>query len=359
VTANGFASGATPAPELSEKQGTADATVVAAVTCRACGAPAGVDDRFCEACGADLPFVNEQQGAAAPRLAAPVDGDGCAACGGQVDDDGYCTVCGIKQPDRHDHEELDLGWAAGVTDRGLHHPHNEDALFLAAPRRGLAVAVVCDGVSSSSNAQAAATAATEASGRVLLGAIRGDANGALVRAAAAAQDAVVVVPKIGEGEAPSCTFVAVVLNDGELTVGWLGDSRAYWFGAGGNRRLTTDDSWAADQVAHGNLSEEEAEAAEEAHSITRWLGADAPDIVPHLVHEQLSGPGSILVCSDGLWNYASTVHQLAALLADRVQGSTPISTAQHLTEFARDAGGHDNITVVLLAADPTVDKGER
>ena len=351
-------------------------TAAAASTCRACGAMVETDDRFCEACGAELPLHAEAPGGRGGPGGSGPDGPdgpgdpdglrsapgGCVGCGGLVGDDAYCTVCGLKQPDPHDHEELDLGWAAGVTDRGLHHPRNEDALFLAAPRLGLAVAVVCDGVSSSSNAQAAAAAATTASGRVLLDAIRGDASAALVRAVTAAQDAVVLVPRIGDGEAPSCTFVAAVLNDDQLTVGWLGDSRAYWFGPDGNRRLTTDDSWATEQVTSGNLSETQAEAAEEAHSITRWLGADAPDLVPHVVHVPAEG-GTLLLCSDGLWNYASTPDQLSALLAaDAPKGApveTPISTARRLTDFARNAGGHDNITVVLLAADPAVDKGER
>jgi serine/threonine protein phosphatase PrpC len=69
------------------------------------------------------------------------------------------------------------------------------------------------------------------------------------------------------------------------------------------------------------------------------------------------------LCSDGLWNYASTVDELHALLtnasSDRTSGAAPIATARRLTDFARDAGGHDNITVVLLAADPSSDQGER
>ena len=362
MTADGVTGGSPPSTRVSE-----DAPDTATPACRACGASVGIDDRFCEACGADLPFVPSRTGVVATAVVAradrPVDLAACVACGGLVGDDAYCAVCGLKQPDPHDHEELDLGWAAAVTDRGLHHPHNEDAVFLAAPRPGLAVAVVCDGVSSSSNAQAAAAAAATASGRVLLDAIRGDSKAAMARAVAAAQDAVVVIPKVGEGEAPSCTFVAAVVNDGELTVAWLGDSRAYWFGAAGDRRLTTDDSWAADQAALGVLSEREAEEAEEAHSITRWLGADAPDIVPRTAHERLAGPGTVLLCSDGLWNYASTVDELHAVLAnawsDRTAGETPIAAARRLTDFARDAGGHDNITVVLLAADPSSDQGER
>jgi serine/threonine protein phosphatase PrpC len=306
------------------------------------------DDRFCEACGADLPLPVAPPGPAAAAGAAPA-GSGCASCGGAVGVDGYCQQCGIKQPDPHDHEEIDLGWAAGVTDRGLHHPHNEDAMVLEAPRPGLAVVVVCDGVSSSSNAQQGAAAAVQAAGPLLLEGAGGDAKAALAAATAAAQQAIADVPSIGGGDTPSCTLVAAVLHDGELTVGWVGDSRAYWCGAGGNRRLTADDSWAAAQVDAGRLAEDVAEARVEAHSITRWLGADAPDTEPRVVHFHPSGTGRVIVCSDGLWNYASAADRLASQLDALAPDALPLEVAHHLTDFALKSGGHDNVTVVVLA----------
>jgi serine/threonine protein phosphatase PrpC len=131
-----------------------------------------------------------------------------------------------------------------------------------------------------------------------------------------------------------------------VTVGWLGDSRAYWLplSSDDSRALTTDDSWAADAVAAG-LSAEAAEADPRSHSITRWLGTDAPECVPNIVHLELAGPGRLLLCSDGLWNYASAASAIAA--AAPVDASA-IEAARHLTDFARQAGGHDNITVVVI-----------
>jgi len=333
-----------------------EASPIASV-CPTCGEPVPAGDRFCEACGSDVPLAGGQPLPVSPDpTAGAPPATGCVACGGSVAADGYCEQCGLKQPDPHDHEEIDLGWAAGVTDRGLRHPHNEDAMALAVARPGLAVAIVCDGVSSSSNAAAAALAAVRAAAPVLLEESGRDAKAALVAAVAVAQRAVVAVPKIGEGEAPSCTFVAGVLHDGELTVGWIGDSRAYWLGDS-NQRLTTDDSWAADQVAAGLLSEGEAESSEEAHGITRWLGADAPATEPRTLHFHPPGPGRVLVCSDGLWNYASTADELAALLAGLPAEARELDVARHLVDFARNSGGHDNITVVSLAV--AADKGER
>ena len=56
----------------------------------------------------------------------------CLQCGGQVDDDGYCTQCGTKAPSPRDHfEELPAPWVAGVCDRGIRHTRNEDAMAMA------------------------------------------------------------------------------------------------------------------------------------------------------------------------------------------------------------------------------------
>src|SRR5690606_325189 len=70
-----------------------------------------------------------------------------------------------------------------------------------------------------------------------------------------------------------------------------------------SRRLTEDDSWAAFMVAQGSLTEREAERHPNAHVITAWLGADAGEVDPHVATFRPTGPGTLLVCSDGLWNY--------------------------------------------------------
>src|SRR2546428_4318998 len=80
----------------------------------------------------------------------------------------------ITNPSSRDHAEVDLGPAAGVSDRGLRHHRNEDAMALAAEqaRDGPAVlAVVCDGVSSSARPDAAAQAAAQAALPVLVAAV--------------------------------------------------------------------------------------------------------------------------------------------------------------------------------------------
>ena len=136
--------------------------------------------------------------------------------------------------------------------------------------------------------------------------------------------------------APACTIVGAVVTSGLLVVGWVGDSRAYWVPvdrSAAPARLTEDDSWAAQMVAAGLMSEAEAYADERAHAITGWLGADAVDLDPHTVSFQPDRPGVIIVCTDGLWNYAESAAELAAAVGDQAR-ARPLSCARALVGLA-------------------------
>ena len=83
-----------------------------------------------------------------------------------------------------------------------------------------------------------------------------------------------------------------------------------------------------------------------AHSITRWLGADATDPTAHCGSLAATGAGWVLVCSDGLWNYCSGASDLAELIT-KYENRDPTKLAGHLVDWANEQGGHDNITVAL------------
>jgi len=144
--------------------------------------------------------------------------------------------------------------------------------------------------------------------------------------------------------------VSAVAAYDAVTVCWLGDSRAYWLAADPAQcaRLTRDDSLAEELVAAGLATPEEAMASPQAHVITRWLGADLPEPVPHVISFTPPGPGALLVCSDGLWNYRPEAAGLAALLALPSALGDPLGAASRLVRFAVEAGGMDNITVALI-----------
>ena len=298
----------------------------------------------------------------APGVAGPVT---CHECGGDVADDGYCTQCGARAPSERNHfSEQPAPWVAAVCDRGVRHTRNEDAVALSAAPDSHAVLVVCDGVSSSTDSDVASLAAARAARDVLTRsgppapgsvAVRVAASAkALVAATDAANEAVIANTTAGPGNPASCTFVAAVVNLPELVVGWVGDSRAYWLpDDGASRLLTTDDSFAAEQIADG-VPRATAESGPQAHAITRWLGVDAPDHTPRTVSIDLDGPGWVLVCSDGLWNYCSEAQELGALVAatSRSTGSDPLPLAGALVDWANAQGGQDNITVALARIGP-------
>lgn len=251
-----------------------------------------------------------------------------------------------------DHQELDLGGLAGVTDRGLRHQRNEDAIALATAATvagPVMILVVCDGVSTADRPDEASLAAARAAAEELLAAAQAGTSRseASVRAAAAAREAVAALA--GGGESPAATFVSAVVAGGTITVCWLGDSRAYWLDAGDEgsaRLLTRDDSLAEEMVALGLMPEAEALTSPQAHVVTRWIGPDADALVPHIAEFSPPGPGVLMLCSDGLWNYAPDAGTLAGLAMPGALAD-PLAAAAGLVEFALDAGGMDNITVAL------------
>ncbi|MFD7289583.1 PP2C family serine/threonine-protein phosphatase [Streptomyces sp. NPDC059863] len=301
-----------------------------------------------------------------PGAALPAGGKLCVACrAGRVDTDGYCENCGHAQPRERDHVEQELGAVAAVSDRGLRHHRNEDAFAVssaALPDGSPAVvAVVCDGVSSATRPDEASAAAAGAANESLLAALeRGthpqqSMHDAIV-VGAEAVNALATAPGGRDHDphrhqnAPACTIVGAVVASGLLVVGWVGDSRVYWVPddrGGPPARLTEDDSWAAQMVAAGLMNEAEAYADARAHAITGWLGADAYELEPHTASFKPDRPGVVVVCTDGLWNYAEGADEMArALPADAAR--RPLHAAQVLVGHALDGGGHDNVTVAVL-----------
>lgn len=299
----------------------------------------------------------------------------CVACrAGRVDDDGYCENCGHAQPRERDHMEQECGPLAAVSDRGLRHHRNEDAFAVGTTTlpdgAPVSVAVVCDGVSSATRPDEASLAASRAANASLLDALpRGThPQQAMHEAILAASEAVNALADEQPAEArehapqqnaPACTIVGAVVTAGLLVVGWVGDSRAYWIPVDRSAppaRLTEDDSWAAQMVAAGLMGEAEAYADHRAHAITGWLGADAYELEPHTAAFKPDRPGVVVVCTDGLWNYAESADEMAeAVPVDAA--ARPLHAARVLVGHALDGGGHDNVTVALVPF-PAVPQGQ-
>jgi serine/threonine protein phosphatase PrpC len=200
------------------------------------------------------------------------------------------------------------------------------------------------------------------------GAERGDDPEAISRTAVSTAGRELIGLAGPEG-APASTYVSAIVSERLITVCWLGDSRAYWLAAnapaptgpndtmditGGSRRVTRDDSLAEEIVAAGLATMDEAMASPQAHVITRWLGADLPEPEPHIEQFTPAGPGVLLLCSDGLWNYRPEAAELASMAMPAAL-TRPLDAAADLAKFALDSGGLDNITVVIIPFPPRPD----
>ncbi|WP_159104657.1 PP2C family serine/threonine-protein phosphatase [Plantactinospora sp. BB1] len=297
-----------------------------------------------------------------PWLSSRAVGQPCPSCGTPPSGhSGHCDHCGRRASVGRDRADLDLGVVAAVTDRARRR-RNEDAVTVGRLGQTIA-AVVCDGVSTSLRADLAAHAAAEAGLAAMLSALGSgtaapDAMVAAGRAAAVAARATAVQD---DGQVPpSCTFVAAVVTAGSVTVGWIGDSRAYWLGPDGAVHeavcLTVDDS-VVGQIRAGRPVPPGAEQDPTSKALIRWLGADSGDADPQVVTFQPARPGRLVICSDGLSHYLPNAGALAARVPGP-GGATPIAIARDLTRFAAEAGGHDNIAVAVLPFPPAAGSGE-
>ncbi|MFY7064545.1 PP2C family protein-serine/threonine phosphatase [Nocardiopsis changdeensis] len=294
-------------------------------------------------------------GSGAVRPAGP---DLCVWCSGRVVD-GYCERCGFLQPTGRDHVEVRARAAVGVSDRGLRHRRNEDAMAIrvvpddSPHAAGVVCAVVCDGVSSSPRSDEASRITAETGATVLAEQVRRgvdarEATGVAMTRAAEAVAAIADSPS----SAPACTFVSAVVDPaaGTVTIGWVGDSRAYWLSGGpsssGSALLTRDDSWSEAMVQMGALSREEAMRSANAHALIAWMGADSGEIDAHISTVTPTGPGTVLLCSDGLWNYYPEAQALTEAVPGA--GTRPLDAARTYVRLALEGGGKDNITVVVI-----------
>jgi serine/threonine protein phosphatase PrpC len=288
--------------------------------CPDCGATNPDDDLFCEVCGVPLQTKVMQTKAESCSCGVPLE---------EMDTDGFCTGCGrrLKKPDS---DRLELAVSddfAGVSDRGLRHHRNEDRFGLICVGDAFGI-VVCDGVSMSPDADQASAAGVASMMASFQEGLPKTDEAELMRSSILRATESVAALAQGRPEAPSTTLVAAIVKGGRVTVGWLGDSRAYWLGQGTATQLTKDHSW------------------EDSHALTRWVGADAGDAEPEIAQHQLALPGLLLICSDGLWNYAAGNEEMAALVASSSANALAISRG--LVKFALDQGGHDNITAAVL-----------
>ncbi len=223
------------------------------------------------------------------------------------------------------------------TDTGRHRLDNEDSVLARAP-----VFVVADGMGGAQAGEVASKIAVQ----TFEGGLPGSGS-AEERLAGLARDANRRIYDLSrtqhERAGMGTTLTAAYLGDADLAIAHVGDSRAYMFRAGSLNRLTQDHSLVDELVRSGKLTEEQAAEHPQRSIITRALGPEASVKVDTWTYPVRAGD-VLLLCTDGLTSMIAEDRMGEILAAP----GTIAHAADALISAANDAGGRDNITVVLV-----------
>jgi serine/threonine protein phosphatase PrpC len=142
------------------------------------------------------------------------------------------------------------------------------------------------------------------------------------------------------------TSTVAGVYDNTLFLGQVGDSRAYLVRAGKIKQLTKDQSLVAKLIEAGQLTEAEAENYEHGHIILQALGT-SDSVVVDLSFIDLRKGDALMLCSDGLCGLVNSAQMLDVIS----NNDEPMDCCKKLTDLANSAGGHDNITVIVVRFD--------
>lgn len=236
--------------------------------------------------------------------------------------------------------------AAGDSHPGLQRSNNEDR-YLCDPSRGLFL--VIDGVGGHAAGEKAAETAL-AIVRTRLERETGAVEDRVREAIALANNEIHRLASIHpEWQGMACVLTAAVVNNGDVIVGHVGDTRLYKLRAGRIEKLTRDHSPVGEREDAGELSEREAMQHPRRNEVYRDVGSEPHDPDdPHFIEvfrQPFEQDAALLLCSDGLTDAVP-----AAVLVEVVNDCAghPLEIVRELIGAANAAGGKDNVTVVYV-----------
>ena len=228
-----------------------------------------------------------------------------------------------------------LMWGAR-SDVGCVRPHNEDSYLVQSP-----LFCVCDGMGGHAAGEVASSIAVETIAKTA----PQSADAARLAAAVEAANAAVIEAALNGLGKPGmgCTATCAYIENDTLAIAHVGDSRAYLLHEGTLIRVTRDHSYVEELVDAGEITADEARVHPNRSVITRALGSDPAMYADHFTLHIEEGDRLIL-CSDGLSSMIpdSDIENIAT------QSSTAQVCVDNLVDAALAAGGHDNVTVVVV-----------
>lgn len=235
---------------------------------------------------------------------------------------------------------------ANCTDTGKVRTVNEDSMATFDSPNGR-VLVVCDGMGGQNAGDVASQLAVSVVQDILTDNKFATPEEAISKSIMAANQAILVRASHDQGlTGMGATCVMLIISDGKVYYGSVGDSRIYYVSADMIRQLTKDQSYVQTLVDAGELTQEAAEHHQDKNQITNALGIEG--MTPPVVCQMpiTPDPNSVfLLCSDGLSGMVSnkTIAQVISNKSLSLQ-----EKAKELIRLANNAGGIDNITVQLV-----------
>ncbi|GAB4423795.1 MAG: Stp1/IreP family PP2C-type Ser/Thr phosphatase [Anaerolineae bacterium] len=237
--------------------------------------------------------------------------------------------------------------SAHKTDVGRVSKHNQDYIWTDESNQ---VYVVADGMGGQDAGELASELAATTTGQFITARLQTHATAAVVKeimsaALEEANETVMQAAQAAKQDRPmGAAIVVAVVRPPTAYISHAGDARAYLIHQAAITRLTADDSWVAQLVASGVITEEQAEHHPLGHILIKAVGHESP-LEPAFKEVTVTPGDWLLLCSDGLWKMLSQEQFLAAL---QPHEATPASAVEALVEAANAAGGKDNISIILI-----------
>lgn len=247
----------------------------------------------------------------------------------------------------------------GLTNEGCRRPVNEDSMDWFECQNGL-VAVVCDGMGGHVGGKVASTVAIETIRAFLSTNYFENPKDAIVAAINAGNVGILNrAAQQPELTGMGSTCVMLIVRDGKVYVGSVGDSRIYLIRSKRIKQLTKDQSYVQMLVDKGEITQEQAERHPRKNEITNALGL--VNMQPATVLDESFDPEAgdcFLLCSDGLSGMVSD-HDICKIASNQV-GMSQKERVVKLVDLARRNGGLDNITceIVEFSVTPNAVKSE-
>ncbi len=236
---------------------------------------------------------------------------------------------------------------ASATDRGRVREKNEDSVLADVP-----LVAVADGMGGHKAGEVASSMAVEVlkGWKDRLGGSSGRKAAEILRDALA--EANRTIWEAGQQDenllGMGTTVTAGWIDGGSLALAHVGDTRAYLLRGGKLEQLTRDQNVAQDLVRRGRLSEDEAASSPHRHVILQAVGVEPDGLDVEIASVELRSGDRLMLASDGLFGMLQSAERIRTIL---VEHQDPDEACRILVDEANAAGGHDNISVVLIDTD--------